>query len=615
MEKLGKFLVKKYVITEYELGRALELQKETGSALQQILLAEGYTNSYKLYSAIAEYEEVEFADLSKNPCDTSLLSSVQAEQYLALGLVPWKKDGDVVVIAASDINDEAEYWATKHYGEHYRFVITSPFDIDLAINTHFAKENDADAREKLWRQHPEHSARDLFGGMQSKIFLLVLAALIGVMVICPYSALAYGFLVVNVFYGATLLFKGVLFVAGMLRAGRLAAEDVAWDRFDEKDLPVYTILVPLYREEKTLLKLVKAIRALDYPRSKLDVKLVVEEDDSVTIEAIKALKCERMFQIVRVAESIPRTKPKACNYALKFAKGQYVTIYDAEDIPEPQQLKKVLHAFMNGPEEMVCVQAKLNYFNREENLLTRMFAIEYSTLFDFILHGLVALGVPVPLGGTSNHFRIKALQELYAWDPYNVTEDADLGIRLVQKGWHVGLVDSLTLEEAPITLKAWIRQRSRWIKGHMQTYFVHMRHPFKLFSAVGMVGFMGFQLFMGAPALIFLISPFMWGIWALFMFDIVPVGVQFPHWFDTMIHISFGVLFAGIVLQMFCAVVSIRANKWPKMFRYVFFFPFYWLLHSVASFKSLWQLITRPHYWEKTSHGETSFRLEDTEQA
>ncbi|HCM84331.1 MAG TPA: glycosyltransferase, partial [Rhodospirillaceae bacterium] len=158
-----------------------------------------------------------------------------------------------------------------------------------------------------------------------------------------------------------------------------------------------------------------------------------------------------------VPESHPQTKPKACNYALPFARGEYLVIYDAEDKPEPDQLKKTLLSFQRAPENTICIQARLNYFNARENWLTRMFTLDYSLWFDLMLPGLERLGVPIPLGGTSNHFKIKVLRELHAWDPYNVTEDADLGVRITQKGYRVGIVDSTTFEEANCAIPNWIR--------------------------------------------------------------------------------------------------------------------------------------------------------------
>ena len=178
----------------------------------------------------------------------------------------------------------------------------------------------------------------------------------------------------------------------------------------------------------------------------------------------------------------PRTKPKALNYALPLARGEYVVIYDAEDRPEPGHLRQALRAFRAGPSNLAAVQARLNLYNTnlyntKENWLTRQFTIEYCALFDGLLPALDRLRLPIPLGGTSNHFRASALRWLMAWDPFNVTEDADLGIRLARYGYRCRMLGSTTYEEAPARPMSWLKQRTRWLKGYMQTWRVHMNHP------------------------------------------------------------------------------------------------------------------------------------------
>jgi cellulose synthase/poly-beta-1,6-N-acetylglucosamine synthase-like glycosyltransferase len=602
MDKFLQYLFDRNLLSGVELASVLDEQGKSDAGFAEVIFSQGYINPYNLYSAFAKFSNLEFADLSKYPCDKNIVEESERDIYQKLRAIPWKIDGDEIVIATCAITKEVKNWASKY--ENAQFAITSPFDIHSSINNTFIQENNRDAREILMLMHPNYSANNLFSGIQSKMFLAILALIIPGFILFPQISWTALFIIIAGFYTATLAFKMVLFLIGILRGRRVAYEQKTL-RLPDNELPIYTILIPLYKEDKTLKKLTDAIRNLDYPKAWLDVKLIVEADDDLTIEAIKNLKCERMFEMIKVPYSIPRTKPKACNYALRFAKGEFVTIYDAEDIPDPLQLKKVLHTFYNAPEDVACVQAKLSYFNREENLLSRMFTIEYSILFDFTLFGLEAMGIPIPLGGTSNHFRVKTLNALYAWDPYNVTEDADLGMRIAQKGWRCKVIDSVTMEECPITYGAWIRQRSRWIKGHMQTYFVHMRKPIELYKKVGIVGFFGIQFFLGAPALIFLISPIMWFIWAMFMLKIIEVPDGMPTWFSGVIDFSYYLFFIGMASHIFYAAVAVITNKWKGMMLYSLVFPFYWILHSVASFKAVWQLINRPHYWEKTEHGVT----------
>jgi cellulose synthase/poly-beta-1,6-N-acetylglucosamine synthase-like glycosyltransferase len=247
----------------------------------------------------------------------------------------------------------------------------------------------------------------------------------------------------------------------------------------DSDLPIYTILCPLYKEAHVIPQFVEAISALDWPKDKLEVMLLLEEDDTGSIAAVKKMSLPAYVKVVVVPHSFPKTKPKACNYGLSHATGEYLVIYDAEDIPDPLQLKKAYLAFQSAPNDVLCLQAKLNYFNPNQNLLTRFFTAEYSLWFDVTLTGLQSLQTTIPLGGTSNHFRTKDLLTLQGWDPFNVTEDADLGMRLFKAGYKTAIIDSTTLEEANSKVKNWIRQRSRWIKGYMQTYLVHNREIIK----------------------------------------------------------------------------------------------------------------------------------------
>ena len=363
--------------------------------------------------------------------------------------------------------------------------------------------------------------------------------------------------------------------------------------------PVYSVLVPLYRETRVLPRLLRALDALDYPKERLDVKIILEADDHPTYAALRAARPPSYIEIVRVPPSKPRTKPKACNYALQFARGSFITIFDAEDRPEPAQLKKAVMAFSVMPPEVVCLQARLDYDNREDNLLTRLFAIEYALLFRFIIPGFHRLGIPIPLGGTSNHFRAAALRELGEWDPYNVTEDADLGLRLCAAGYRTAPLDSVTMEEAPRRLKAWIYQRSRWIKGYLITWTVHNRDAAALRNRCGFRAFWALQFFLGGASVIYLLAPILWGTTVLWLFK--------PNWqpdISSALHVlALSTLVLGIALQWHTARVACISHQWRGMALAVLVFPLYWLLHSMAAVRALWQLFSAPYHWDKTEHG------------
>jgi cellulose synthase/poly-beta-1,6-N-acetylglucosamine synthase-like glycosyltransferase len=381
----------------------------------------------------------------------------------------------------------------------------------------------------------------------------------------------------------------------------------------DSECPVYTVLVPMYKEPEVLPILVSALRKLDYPQAKLDIKLLLEESDTETIEAAKKMQLGSIFEIVRVPPSQPQTKPKACNYGLHFARGELVTIYDAEDKPEPDQLKKAVIAFRHAGPETVCLQARLNYYNRDENWLTRLFTLEYSMWFDLMLPGLERLRIPIPLGGTSNHFRTAALRELHAWDPYNVTEDADLGVRLTARGYRCGTLNSTTFEEANTRLGNWLRQRSRWIKGYMQTWLVHMRQPGTLFRHLGLLRFLGFQLCIGATVLTLLLNPLLWAMFANWVGGLPPdLEPFFPPW---VVAFALFNLLIGNACMIYFFMLGAYRRGYTGLIAYALTAPIYWAMMSVAAYKALWQLIHKPFYWEKTTHGISKLTAHERQMA
>ena len=373
---------------------------------------------------------------------------------------------------------------------------------------------------------------------------------------------------------------------------------------DNRTLPVYTILVPVYQETEVLPDLIQALSNLDYPVTKLDIKILFEADDQDTLEAFKACNPPPQFQAITVPYALPKTKPKACNYGLIHARGDYVVIFDAEDLPDRDQLKRVLIGFSRVPDDVVCIQTKLNYYNRGQNLLTRWFTVEYSMWFDLFLPGLDASGAPIPLGGTSNHFKKSALIEAGAWDPFNVTEDADLGVRIFKRGFRTAIVDSTTYEEANSQLYNWIRQRSRWIKGYIQTWLVHMRHPIRLWNEIGPRGFFSFQFVVGGTFFAALMNPIYWAlttIWFLGRWEFVEAlypGIIF--FFGSLC------LYLGNFAFTYMNVAGAMRRGYYDMVKFALLSPLYWGLMSIAAWRGVFQLITKPHFWEKTVHGLTS---------
>jgi cellulose synthase/poly-beta-1,6-N-acetylglucosamine synthase-like glycosyltransferase len=374
-------------------------------------------------------------------------------------------------------------------------------------------------------------------------------------------------------------------------------------RLPQGPLPFYTILVPLFREAKVLPGLVQSLDALVYPKARLEILLVLEAVDAEMQAAVLAMRLPGNFRTILVPSGAPQTKPKALNYALPFTRGEYVVVYDAEDRPEPDQLLRALTVFRHGPANLGCVQAQLNIYNPRASWLTRQFTIEYSALFDAVLPALARLGLPVPLGGTSNHFRRETLLACGGWDPFNVTEDADLGFRIARCGWRTAILASTTWEEAPAALGPWIRQRTRWLKGWMQTYLVHTREPGRLNAELGLRGALGLHVVMGALLLSALVHPL---FYLLFAYHALAGDLLAPAetaagtvlWGMACINLAAGYLSAILV-----GILSVWRRGRRDLARSALGMPVAWLLMSVAAYRALTQLIRDPYLWEKTEHG------------
>lgn len=372
----------------------------------------------------------------------------------------------------------------------------------------------------------------------------------------------------------------------------------------DDELPVYSVLIPLRDEAQMVPMLAQAMRALDYPPHKLDVKFVVEAKSPETVAAVQAVLGDPRFRMVVVPEAKPATKPKAIDFALPLVRGDYVVVYDAEDAPEPDQLRKAATLFDAQP-QIACLQAELVPENGHENALTALFAGEYAGLFGRFLPALARWGFPVPLGGTSNHFRTPVVRELGGWDAYNVTEDADLGVRLARRGLRADTFDSRTYEEAPLHMSAWMAQRTRWMKGWMQTFIVHNREPRRFLRDIGWRGFAGFQVLVGGMILSSLLHT-VFAVSITVRLAMEGVGGLVPR--DIWDWFAFGILAAGYG-GAFAVVISGLAHRraWHLMPVQIIL-PFYWSLHSLAACFAAVGLIRDPAHWAKTTHGLTRLR-------
>lgn len=371
----------------------------------------------------------------------------------------------------------------------------------------------------------------------------------------------------------------------------------------DEELPVYTIIAALYDEAASVGQLLQAIIALDYPKEKLDVILVVEPDDHDTRAAIARWGPPPTFQVLVAPATLPRTKPKALNWALPFARGSFVTVYDAEDIPEPNQLRAALEAFRAHGARTVCVQASLCINNPADSWLSCMFAAEYAGQFDVFLPGLAVLGLPLPLGGSSNHFRTTALREIGGWDAYNVTEDADLGFRLARAGYRAMTFASTTFEEAPAQFGGWLRQRSRWMKGWMQTWGVHMRAPRRLWRETGARGFLSLNLLIGGNVLTALAAPILLLELAIYFSLRAATDQPVALFTGPLMELHALAIAAGYASTVMIGLMGLARRRQLRRSWVLIFTPIYWALLSVAAWRALYQLFKEPYRWEKTEHG------------
>jgi cellulose synthase/poly-beta-1,6-N-acetylglucosamine synthase-like glycosyltransferase len=606
-------------------------------------------------------------------------------------------DGEIKIATANPLNEGFLTMLEELLHAKVELCVTSIAGIEHAAGKGYREIHNHRALRDLRYRNPDESAYRVLYPWQKQL-IIGLALLLGILFVANYwIAFIVVFAVINLLYFCVSPIKFYISFRGFKGSRRsVHVSDKDLKELNEENLPVYTILIPIYHEAKILSHIIENVYKIDYPHEKLDVKMLMEEKDTETIneaerlglfgnpktvispilpvtrrtksmtrlepsmkvidvdantigllESVKAtnadnsglvltVKCNggetmeipenfvesaddvvllkgrldevmtqyldslRVFDAVVVPDAEIKTKPRACNYGLLRAKGEYCVIFDAEDDPEPDQLKKAAIAFSRAGEDVVCLQSRLNFYNPKENLLTRWFSLEYSFWYDYYLDGLDHVGAPLPLGGTSNHFRTKKLREIGGWDPYNVTEDADLGLRISRKKLKTAMLNSYTYEEANKRVGSWIRQRSRWYKGQVQTYLVHMRHPRKLLKEMGLKQFFYFQLTFGGNLFLPLVNPLLWAITVL---TLLSPGMFNFLFFYPLVYICLFNLVAGngifILLHMGPYVMKKNYTSIPV----ALIIPLYWVLISIADWRGIIQLMTKPFYWEKTQHG------------
>ncbi len=557
-----------------------------------VLRAEFGIDEDLLALATADHIGAALIDPMQDPGDPALLAEFDPHAALHCHLLPWRRIGEETVVLTSRPDQFPLHLdALRAAFGNVRMAIASETRIRDAVHAPFARllANAAEIRLpasdscRHWRADFAMAALIIFLGAMTLAIGFVPSVVFAVLTL--WSVIIMGLL-------------AILNLAACIRVQFGERNDTALKR--PKRLPTITVLVPLYKERDITNHLLERLAQLDYPRALLDVCVVMEESDATTRATVDAATLPHWVRALIVPEGAIRTKPRALNYALATARGSIIGIYDAEDAPEASQLLIVADHFANASPKTACLQGRLDYYNPSANWLTRCFTIEYASWFRVVLPGFAKLGLAVPLGGTTLFFRRDILEKLGAWDAYNVTEDADLGMRLARHGYRTDFVPTVTEEEANGHMWPWVRQRSRWLKGYAMTYAVHMRHPLSLLRDVGLWQFFGIQMLFLGTLTQFLMAPLLWSFWLIPFGGTHPLSAVAPHW----------VVLACTVVCVASASINLivqwdgvrRAGKsWlmPWALTMIAYFP----LATLAVYKGVLELAWKPFYWDKTMHG------------
>lgn len=541
--------------------------------------------------------------------NADLLKQMDLDEAVLFQSIPGKIEGEKLTILTAKPDNEKtiDFFKKRYQVSDIKQLIVSDQEIFSIISKYYENQAMDNALFRLMRQSSITSAHYVFSRGQVLWMAIALTALLIGIYVNINTTYIVVFSILQIIYFLTVIFRMFLTLGGIQNEIKQSITDEQVKALNDGELPIYSILIPVYQEPEAIPQLMNSLKKLDYPADKLDILILLELNDIATYKAAKDADPRSIWRFVRIPDRQPKTKPKACNYGLQFARGEFVTIYDAEDIPDPDQLKKSIIAHRKLGNRCLCVQAALNYFNVHENFITELFTLEYSYWFDYMLPGLEHYNLPIPLGGTSNHFNTALLRQLGAWDPYNTTEDADLGMRAFANKLKVGVINSTTLEEANVRYGNWLRQRSRWIKGYMQTALVYNRNPIKLLRFVGLKNWLAFQLLVAGTPLLFLINPI---IWMFFIFWVTGIGELYLPALPDYVNVMGGVnLVIGNFIAIYFNMLGVFKRKQFTLLPMAFLNPFYWLFfHSVAAYKALWQLFTKPFYWEKTQHGLSQFK-------
>lgn len=585
------------VLTPGLLAKVERRAHAVGLGADRVLVAAHLMTDEAYARAFARHHGIAFEPLTDVPRHACPIDDECLLQTPAAGLLPLYIDGQLTLVVAPQALGARGLIRHLEQRPHLRasFRVTSPKRLQQFMARHATGTLARHAAEWLHLKKPAWSAASTSRPPRTALAGAVVAAVAA-------TALAPNLvaLVVNAALAVVFLSWTLLRLIGACTPGALEPEQPPEN---DDALPIYTIIIALYREADAVEGLIQALVRLDYPPEKLDIKLALEPDDHETREAIAAMNLGPPFSVVIAPDHGPRTKPKALNAALPFARGTFTAVFDAEDRPEPDQLRRAVAAFNAADQRLACVQARLTIDNTRDSWLTRLFTAEYAGLFDVFLPGLATHHLPLPLGGSSNHFRTAVLREVGAWDPYNVTEDADLGMRLARVGYRSGVIASTTYEEAPARFGPWLKQRTRWFKGWMQTWLVHMRSPVALARDLGLSGFVAFQLLMGGTVLSALVHPIFAALFGYELISILWLGEAAKQSDVVSLSLFGATLAAGYGTSILLGAIGLQRRRLLSTVWALVLMPLHWLLLSLAAWRALVQLVHDPYRWEKTQHG------------
>lgn len=597
---LGRFLVESGAITPEHLVKALQLQLHLGAPLGEILIAEGWADSAAIQSALARQYDIQSVDLTLQLPDPELCETLGHGFWLAHRVIPWMRMGETVLIATSrpDQFDQTRAAMGAVFTD-VQPVLATEDQITATIAARFAHPLAVSAGTRV---APQFSCRTWQTGTRLTLPLVLLTCLI-TLVFAPVISVAILSLLAITTLVMFALLKLAAFATHLLSQRHLPAPAAGPASPDNQvRRPKVSVLVPLFHENEIATALVHRLSRLTYPKALLDIILVLEEHDHITRKTLAETQLPSWMRVLEVpAHGGLTTKPRAMNYALDFCRGDIIGVWDAEDAPAADQIEQVVSHFAGAADDVVCLQGILDYYNPRTNWLARCFTIEYSSWFRVVLPGIARLGLVVPLGGTTLFFKRDTLVELGGWDAHNVTEDADLGVRLCRAGYRTELIDTVTYEEANCRPWRWVKQRSRWLKGFMVTYLVHMRSPRQLFADLGAWRFISLQAFFIGTLCQFLLAPVLWSFWL--------VLIGFSHPLQSMVPLPIVQAVSGLfilteVLALCIGMVAVSKPDRRFLMVWVPTMIFYFPLGAIAAYKALYELITRPYYWDKTQHGQ-----------